>query len=91
MSYKIVKAVQTCLGYPSQWDAWTDSGQYLYLRYRYGCGTVEEFDDPDPKTWQMKPPNVIFETTADVDRGVITLVEFAKCAGLTLTLGEGVQ
>ncbi len=87
MSYTIVKAVQTCWGFPSQWDAWTDTGQYLYLRYRHGCGTVEEFDDSDPKTWPLKPPNIEFVTSDDVDGGVITLSEFAKEAGLNLALG----
>lgn len=89
MTYKIVRVVQTCWGFPSQWDAWTDTGQYLYLRYRYGCGTVERFDDPDPLTWSLKAPEITFETADDVDGGMITLAEFAKKAGLTLAIGEG--
>jgi hypothetical protein len=33
---KIVKAVSTCGACPSQWDAWTDDGKYVYIRYRWG-------------------------------------------------------
>lgn len=30
-SRTIVRAVQTFRYWPAQWDAWTDTGQYLYL------------------------------------------------------------
>ncbi|PNE37377.1 hypothetical protein AOB60_23965 [Streptomyces noursei] len=38
----LARVVQTCGGCPSQWDAWTTKGQYPYLRYRHGEGTVEQ-------------------------------------------------
>lgn len=34
----IARVVHTCGGCPSQWDAWTTRGQYLYLRYRTARG-----------------------------------------------------
>lgn len=43
----IVKAVQTCSACPSQWDAYDADGNYYYLRYRHGHGTVQRFPGPD--------------------------------------------
>ena len=42
---KLVKVVETCFACPSQWDAWTDEGKYLYMRFRSGHGTVRMYDD----------------------------------------------
>lgn len=39
----IVKAVQTSMACPSQWDAWDAEGNYYYLRYRGGCGSVDQY------------------------------------------------
>lgn len=44
---KLRRVVQTCSAYPSQWDAWTADGQYLYLRYRHGEGCVEWHPGPE--------------------------------------------
>lgn len=83
--YTIVQATQTCSAAPSQWDAWTDTGQYLYLRYRHGVGTVNAFDSPDPSRWPRTPPEILFHHGHPLD-GYITLTEFAEHAGLTLNL-----
>jgi hypothetical protein len=48
---KLVKVVETCPGLPAQWDAWDETGQYYYLRYRFGRATVEKFASNDPTTW----------------------------------------
>lgn len=82
--YTIVKAVQTCAACPSQWDAWTDEGQYLYLRFRHGIGTVEEQPSPDVDAWSVKEPDVRFRHD-DLD-GSISLAEFAEHANLKLAL-----
>ncbi len=42
---KIVKLVQTCSACPSQWDAWTDAGDYVYIRYRSGLLSVSQGDE----------------------------------------------
>src|SRR5206468_3937780 len=47
----LARVVQTCHGCPSQWDAWTTGGQYLYLRYRHGEGSVEQHPSEDTDTW----------------------------------------
>lgn len=47
----LVRAVQTCIVCPSQWDAWDAEGRYFYLRHRHGRGSVDHFTDPDPDTW----------------------------------------
>ena len=36
----VLSVTQTCGMCPSQWDAWTDTGEYLYIRYRWGVLTV---------------------------------------------------
>ena len=90
MSFTIVRAVQTCIASPSQWDAWTDTGQYLYLRYRFGTGTVEVRDDPDSSTWARRNPEIEFTNEDPLD-GSITLEEFADHAGLTLAFDGGTR
>lgn len=81
----IVKAVRTCTAYPSQWDAWTADGQYLYVRYRSGIGTADAYDDPDWETWTTPPDgNVARFDTEDRHDGDIDLEEFCELAGLTL-------
>lgn len=82
----IVQAVETCAGLPSQWDAWTDTGQYLYLRYRHGHGTVTAFDSEDYKTWERRPLGDVasFEHGNEYD-GIISLGEFCELAGLVIS------
>lgn len=82
--YTIVKAVQTCAACPSQWDAWTDEGQYLYLRFRHGVGSVEEQPGPDVRSWNDKGMEIEFRH--DELDGVISLKEFAEYANLKLAL-----
>ncbi len=84
--YTIVRVVQTSFACPSQWDAWTDTGQYLYLRYRHGIGTVEAFDDPDLLTGANNGPLIEFTHGNNLD-GVIDLEQFVALAGLTLSEG----
>ncbi len=40
----IEKLKQTCRLCPSQWDAWTDDGRYMYIRHRHGYLSVETAD-----------------------------------------------
>lgn len=75
----ITRAVMTCTAYPSQWDAWTEDGRELYLRYRYGCGTAQ-LDGPAGETVAS------FETGHSYD-GHIDLAEFCERAGLKLATG----
>lgn len=76
----IVKANQTCFACPSQWDAWTDTGLYLYLRFRYGFGTVS-MRDTDGEPLRVSE----FSTDGELD-GVISLEEFCRRAGIRLAL-----
>ena len=43
---KVTRVVQTCRACPSQWDAWTPNGNYVYIRYRYGHLTVDVDNSP---------------------------------------------
>jgi hypothetical protein len=79
----IVKVKQTCYACPSQWDAWTRSGNYLYLRYRFGYGTVNCYDEDIE--WHMQNyTQVASFSYGDGLDGVIDLETFCKLAGLTL-------
>jgi len=44
---KIREIVQTCRACPSQWEAMTEGGEFLYFRYRWGCLRIEKAPAPD--------------------------------------------
>jgi hypothetical protein len=75
----IVRAERTSAGFPSQWDAWTDDGRRLYLRYRWGQGTVELGAGGDG-------PLLRVFTYGDHLDGVIDLPTFCREAGVRLAL-----
>lgn len=87
---RLVKATQTSLACPSQWDAYDEDGNYWYLRYRYGCGyarcygSVENFDELTDEQWRNPTEVLEFEHGHPLD-GTITLDEFALRAGIALT------
>jgi hypothetical protein len=68
------RVVQTCWACPSQWDAWTVDGQYLYLRYRWGVGTVDDEDDRELTRFE----------TGDELGGCMDIDEFLSRSGLLL-------
>lgn len=88
----LARVVQTCSAYPAQWNAWTITGQYLYLRYRSGRGTVDAYDSTDSDTWIYAPDGGIarFDKDDGLD-GEITLEEFLTAAGLELAPGAVVS
>lgn len=79
----LARVVQTCRACPSQWDAWTVDGQYLYLRYRHGVGSVEAQPSKDPNTWDLDAPPLT-EWDDGTEGGVIELDDFLSLAGLRL-------
>ncbi|MFG3382194.1 hypothetical protein [Streptomyces sp. NPDC047999] len=85
---KLTRVVQTCSACPSQWDAWTADGQYLYLRYRHGEGSVEWHPAPDsddgPESWTEGRSGLLTEWDDGTDGGVISLEDFLAAAGLVL-------
>lgn len=84
----LARTVQTCLAVPSQWDAWTVDGQYLYLRYRFGHGTVDSYPSADHETWDRIPEGNLACFGDCFPRhgfdGEIELSEFCERAGLVL-------
>ncbi|MER7766992.1 hypothetical protein [Kitasatospora sp. NPDC096140] len=93
---KLVRVVQTCSACPSQWDAWTADGQYLYLRYRHGEGSVEWHPGPDdeadtPESWNAGLSGLLVEWDDGTDGGVISLGDFLAAAGLVLAPGASVS
>ncbi|MCV2462574.1 hypothetical protein OEB94_25205 [Streptomyces sp. ICN988] len=93
---KLTRVVQTCSAYPSQWDAWTADGQYLYLRYRHGEGRVEwhpgpEDDADTPEAWNEGRSGLLTEWDDGSGSGVIGLEDFLAAAGLVLAPGASVS
>lgn len=43
----LVKAIRTCSVCPDQWDAWDISGNYYYLFYRGGIGSINDSSSYD--------------------------------------------
>ncbi len=84
----LARAVQTAFASPSQWDAWTVDGQYLYLRYRFGHGTVDSYPSDDHETWDRVPEGNLACFGDCFPRqgfdGEIELAEFCERAGLRL-------
>jgi hypothetical protein len=37
---QVSKLTQTCKASPSQWEGLTDDGQFIYVRYRWGCLSI---------------------------------------------------
>ena len=84
-SIVLARVVRTCAAVPSQWNAWTVDGQYLYLRYRSGIGTVDAYDSEDSEQWTRVPDGAAarFDTGDRLD-GEMDLPEFCERAGLQL-------
>lgn len=91
----LARVVRTCTACPSQWNAWTVDGQYLYLRYRSGIGTVDAYDSADCESWMRIPAGGVARfDTGDRSDGSMDLTEFCQHAGLQLAescvvVGEG--
>ncbi len=83
-SITIVKAVQTCVACPSQWDAWDAEGRFYYLRHRHGRGSVDTFDSPDPTTWGTEPLGSIAHFRGELPMDETELASFCEQAGLVL-------
>lgn len=87
---RIIKAIQNCWACPSQWDAWTETGQYIYLRYRGGHGYAKMYEDED---WWKKEDLEQGTVIADFVYGhpldgCISLEDFCLHAGIELDLEQ---
>ncbi|MFJ4094642.1 hypothetical protein ACIPYS_23910 [Kitasatospora sp. NPDC089913] len=81
----LARVVRTCSSHPSQWDAWTTGGRYLYFRYRHGEGSVEHFPGgPDPDTWDEEGSGLLARWQDGSRGGAIDLADFLAPAGLRL-------
>ncbi|MFD8697797.1 hypothetical protein [Kitasatospora purpeofusca] len=79
----LARVVWTCSSSPSQWDAWTTGGRYLYFRYRHGEGSVEHFPGgPDPDTWDEEGSGLLARWHDGSRGGAIDLADFLVLAGL---------
>ena len=85
MTMPLQLVVETCSACPNQWDAWTTNGQYLYLRYRSGIGTVDAYDAPGPDGWTEPPDGRVARFEDDDEPAIdIGLDEFLHWTGLRL-------
>ncbi|MFD9124565.1 hypothetical protein [Kitasatospora sp. NPDC059571] len=80
----LARVVQTSVGCPLQWDAWTTTGQCLYLRYRHGEGTVEQHPSEDVDTWDGEESRLWTSWDDGTNGGWIDLNDFLATAGLLL-------
>ncbi|WP_082558742.1 hypothetical protein [Kitasatospora sp. MBT66] len=81
----LARVVWTCSSSPSQWNAWTTGGRYLYFRYRHGEGSVEHFPGgPDPDTWDEEGSGLLARWHDGSRGGAIDLVDFLVLASLRL-------
>ncbi|MGY1946594.1 hypothetical protein [Nocardia asiatica] len=80
---RIVKAVHTCYALPSTWDAWTEQGEYLHLKYRRGLASVWVGPE-DEGPLEMESALRIGHRLD----GFTTLEEFCEAMGLELALEE---
>lgn len=83
----LVRATQTAMACPSQWDAWDADGNYYYLRYRHGYGEVRRYQTED---WVAADEDQFIETVVTFQYGhpfdgEISLQDFADLAGITLS------
>ena len=87
----LARVVRTCTAVPSQWNAWTVAGQYLYLRYRSGIGTVDAYDSTDCEQWTHVPDGAVarFDTGDRLD-GEMTLAQFCQHTGIEVADGAEV-
>ena len=64
MAIRLVRAIQTSWGCPSQWDAWDEENNYYYLRFRHGFGAMIQYktenwmDAPYPEHQDVNFQNV---------------------------------
>lgn len=94
MTITIVKAVQTCIACPAQWDAWDDQGRFWYLRYRYAHGQARQYEEgpdwyetePAPGSPWPEPVEVLDFSYGDSPYdGIIELPKFCELIGFTLS------
>lgn len=71
----LVRADQTCIACPSQWDAWDLDGRYWYLRFRSGYGSIG-------RSYDIDAADLTFDI-ADEFGGEISLDDFCKRIGVT--------
>lgn len=80
----LIKAIQTCMACPSQWDAWDAEGNYYYLRYRSAHGTITRYRDEGWLYSEEQGETIAeFEYGHPLD-GCMSLEEFAGHAGIEL-------
>jgi hypothetical protein len=68
----LVRSVQTCASVPLQWDCWDVSGNYWYLRFRHGRGTIG-------RTYDIEKAASFFRDDSDQD---ITLESMCAFLGV---------
>lgn len=83
----ITRAVCTCLACPSQWDAWDEQGNYYYLRYRNGHGTMRKYRSQEDFGDITRSALAADFRHGDPLDGFITLPDFCALAGVALNLG----
>ena len=78
---KIVSLEQTCSACPSQWDAQTSDGRYVYIRYRWGMLRVDLA--PSREAWVDERTTLCYVPHGDSMAGELSTEEMTSLlAGL---------
>jgi hypothetical protein len=75
----LVELRQTCPACPAQWEAKTDDGRFVYVRFRHGSSALGSQTSVDDA---VDHDAVISAETGD--RGVMALPEMLERTGFTL-------
>lgn len=79
---ELTELIQTGAESPSQWNAWTRDGQYLYIRYRSGWLTVRAAATKED--WRSGPTWILYDEQLSPNKldGVMDTATMLKTTGL---------
>lgn len=80
--YKVDRCIMTCSACPSQWDIYTDDGEYIYARYRWGRLTLTL------NPWRENTEELYRKDIGDDFDGVMETTELMKLTASVLDWSE---
>lgn len=86
----ITKIERTGIACPSQWDAWTEDGQYVYIRYRWGNFSITTCDNEDSYFIDGRCVEICNWEGGDAMDGFMTNDEMVERSAGILTFADGV-
>lgn len=62
----LIHVVETCIAAPNQWNAWDTDGNYWYLHFRAGLGTISKSYDIRTAAEEFFEPGLIAVTLEEM-------------------------